>query len=64
MVGGMAAGATPAPKMQFAPENIVASPGDVVRFMFMDPENAVVQSTFEQPCQEMAGGEWAIFRRN
>jgi hypothetical protein len=45
-----------ASKTQFIPEAVSARPGDVIRFMFMDAENSVVQTTFEAPCAPKAGG--------
>ena len=38
------------------PEAVAAKPGDTIRFMFMDSDNSVVQTTFEAPCAPKAGG--------
>ncbi|KAJ3554486.1 hypothetical protein NM688_g3083 [Phlebia brevispora] len=56
MVGGDAN--TPGGIFQFIPPNITATNGTVVTFMYSgSPGNhTVVQSTFSNPCQQMAGG--------
>lgn len=46
----------PTSKLSFLPESILAKSGDTVRFMFMDSENSVMQTTFETPCAAKAGG--------
>jgi plastocyanin len=50
MVGG------PSSKLQFIPEAVSAKPGDTIRFMFMDSDNSVVQTTFDAPCAPKTGG--------
>jgi plastocyanin len=42
--------------MAFQPESVSAKAGDTIKFMFMDSNNSVVQTTFEQPCQPKQGG--------
>ncbi|KAF1986601.1 hypothetical protein K402DRAFT_412633 [Aulographum hederae CBS 113979] len=59
-----AVGMAPAPgqapgggdKLLFNPDNVQANPGDTVRFMFMAKNHTATQSTFEAPCERMAGG--------
>jgi hypothetical protein len=43
-------------KLQFQPESVSAKPGDTIKFMFMDGDNSVMQTTFEAPCQAKQGG--------
>ncbi|KAF1995733.1 hypothetical protein P154DRAFT_444928 [Amniculicola lignicola CBS 123094] len=40
----------PAGELIFAPNNIVAAPGDLVQFQFNPKNHSVVQSTFDNPC--------------
>jgi len=40
----------------FTPEAIFASPGDIVTFQFQQKNHSVVQSSFANPCGEVAGG--------
>jgi hypothetical protein len=42
--------------LSFAPNNIVAQPGDTVTFEFHQKNHTATQSTFSDPCKPMAGG--------
>jgi plastocyanin len=57
-VGGAAPGPSgkPVTTFQFSPETVTAKPGDTIRFMFMDSENSVLQTTADKPCDAKAGG--------
>ncbi|KAJ9642553.1 hypothetical protein H2199_004934 [Coniosporium tulheliwenetii] len=52
------ADATSAPKpvLLYNPESIQAAVGDTVKFVFMQANHSVTQSTFANPCVKMAGG--------
>lgn len=45
-----------APSLLFFPESITAAQGDVVKFVFMQKNHTVTQSTFADPCKKMEGG--------
>jgi plastocyanin len=42
--------------LHFEPENIVAEIGDLVEFHFLPKNHTMVQSSFEKPCEPLAGG--------
>ncbi|ESK84896.1 serine-threonine rich [Moniliophthora roreri MCA 2997] len=44
------------PELSFSPSNVLASPGDWVKFKFLRSNHSVVQSTFDNPCTKMEGG--------
>ncbi|KAL1633713.1 hypothetical protein SLS58_010977 [Diplodia intermedia] len=60
MVGGVKPPTDPTaeatPMLQYSPESIMAEPGDMVEFHFMQTNHTVTQSSFEQPCKAMEGG--------
>jgi plastocyanin len=43
--------------LHFEPENVVAEPGDLIEFHFLPKNHTVVQSSFDKPCEPLAGGE-------
>jgi hypothetical protein len=43
---------------QFIPHNVAANAGDMLTFMFLDSKNSVVQTSADQPCTQVAGGEY------
>lgn len=47
---------TPAPVLLYQPEWINANVGDTVRFVFMQRNHSVTQSTFDTPCVKKADG--------
>jgi len=42
--------------LQYTPDTIDATPGDVVTFVFKQKNHTVTQSTFQTPCQALSGG--------
>ncbi|RYO82718.1 hypothetical protein DL766_002349 [Monosporascus sp. MC13-8B] len=42
--------------LEFQPFNIEAEPGEVIEFHFGPRSHSVVQSSFEEPCVQLAGG--------
>ncbi|KAF2742389.1 hypothetical protein M011DRAFT_412678 [Sporormia fimetaria CBS 119925] len=65
VVGGLKPVATGmAPSLAYFPESITAAQGDVVKFVFMQKNHTVTQSTFEAPCNAMAGGLDSGFKPN
>lgn len=58
------AGQPATPKLSFSPDNVMAAPGDTVRFNFMQKNHSVAQSTFDTPCEVMAGGAQSGFMPN
>ncbi|KAH7393959.1 Cupredoxin [Phaeosphaeria sp. MPI-PUGE-AT-0046c] len=42
--------------LHFEPENVVAEVGDLIEFHFLPKNHAVVQSSFDKPCEPLAGG--------
>ncbi|KAH9989073.1 Cupredoxin, partial [Russula compacta] len=42
--------------LQFSPNQVNASVGDTVEFIFMPKNHTVTQSSFAAPCQPMANG--------
>ncbi|KAI9150070.1 plastocyanin-like domain-containing [Paramyrothecium foliicola] len=40
----------------FQPDNIVAEVGDIIEFHFLPRNHSVVQSSFDKPCEPLAGG--------
>ncbi|KAF2011642.1 hypothetical protein BU24DRAFT_426727 [Aaosphaeria arxii CBS 175.79] len=42
--------------LHFEPENVVAEVGDLVTFHFQAKNHTVVQSSFDKPCEPLAGG--------
>lgn len=53
-----------APIFGYSPEAIVAAQGDVVKFVFMQKNHTVTQSTFDDPCKKMDGGMDSGFKPN
>ncbi|KAF2279671.1 uncharacterized protein EI97DRAFT_183450 [Westerdykella ornata] len=53
-----------APYLGYFPESITAAQGDVVKFIFMQKNHTVTQSTFENPCKAMPGGLDSGFKPN
>ncbi|CAO2658830.1 Nn.00g065530.m01.CDS01 [Neocucurbitaria sp. VM-36] len=65
VVGGMKAVATGmAPVLGYTPESITANVGDMVKFVFMQKNHTVTQSTFADPCRKMDGGMDSGFMPN
>ncbi|KAI1171659.1 Cupredoxin [Nemania sp. FL0916] len=48
----------------YTPPTINAAPGDMVIFTFMSQNHTVTQSTFDLPCDRMAGGKDSGFQPN
>jgi plastocyanin len=48
----------------YQPESITANVGDTVKFVFMQKNHTVTQSTFEAPCNKMDGGMDSGFMPN
>ncbi|KAH7138319.1 Cupredoxin [Dendryphion nanum] len=42
--------------LHFEPQNVVAEVGDWIEFHFLAKNHTVVQSSFEKPCEPLAGG--------
>ncbi|KAF2634587.1 hypothetical protein P280DRAFT_474538 [Massarina eburnea CBS 473.64] len=42
--------------LHFEPENVVAEIGDLIEFHFLPKNHTVVQSSFDKPCEPLAGG--------
>ncbi|CAM1503567.1 Fc.00g011580.m01.CDS01 [Cosmosporella sp. VM-42] len=42
--------------LRFDPDNVVAEVGDVVEWHFLPKNHSVAQSSFAEPCQELADG--------
>jgi plastocyanin len=53
-----------APVLGYSPESITAAQGDVVKFIFMQKNHTVTQSTFDDPCKKMEGGMDSGFKPN
>jgi plastocyanin len=53
-----------APALSYFPEAITAAQGDVVKFIFMQKNHTVTQSTFDEPCKAMPGGLDSGFKPN
>lgn len=53
-----------APVLGYSPESIKANVGDVVKFVFMQKNHTVTQSTFADPCKKMDGGMDSGFMPN
>ena len=53
-----------APALSYFPEAIQAAQGDVVKFIFMQKNHTVTQSTFADPCKKMEGGLDSGFKPN
>jgi plastocyanin len=65
VVGGMKPVETGmAPALSYFPEAITAAQGDIVKFVFMQKNHTVTQSTFEDPCKKMEGGMDSGFKPN
>jgi plastocyanin len=47
--------------LHFEPQNVVAEIGDYVEFHFLPKNHTVVQSSFEKPCEPLAGGVFSGF---
>ncbi|KAL6707422.1 hypothetical protein ACN47E_004201 [Coniothyrium glycines] len=43
--------------VHFEPQNVVAAPGDLMEFHFLPKNHTFVQSSFEKPCEPLAGGK-------
>jgi plastocyanin len=64
-VGGVKPVATGmAPVLSYTPEHIDAAVGDKVKFVFMQKNHTVTQSTFADPCKKMDGGMDSGFMPN
>ncbi|KAF2002743.1 hypothetical protein P154DRAFT_137243 [Amniculicola lignicola CBS 123094] len=50
--------------LQYQPESINAAVGDKVKFIFMQKNHTVTQSTFAEPCAKMANGMDSGFMPN
>jgi plastocyanin len=50
--------------LSYFPESITAAQGDVVKFVFMQKNHTVTQSTFADPCKKMEGGMDSGFMPN
>jgi len=50
--------------LAYNPPQIMAAVGDVVEFMFMGKNHTATQSTFDKPCNKMAGGMDSNFHPN
>lgn len=59
-----AAGQSAAPALIFSPDHVFATPGDIVRFDFMQKNHSVAQSTFSEPCVAVDGGFQSGFMPN
>ncbi|KAF2872617.1 hypothetical protein BDV95DRAFT_391327 [Massariosphaeria phaeospora] len=65
VVGGLKPVATGmAPFLGYSPEAITAAVGDKVKFVFMQKNHTVTQSTFADPCKAMTGGQDSGFMPN
>jgi len=53
-----------APILSYQPESIEAKKGDKVKFVFMQKNHTVTQSTFADPCKKMDGGMDSGFMPN
>ncbi|PSN63969.1 hypothetical protein BS50DRAFT_93903 [Corynespora cassiicola Philippines] len=53
-----------APVLGYSPEAIDAAMGDMVKFVFMQKNHTVTQSTFDEPCKKMEGGMDSGFMPN
>lgn len=53
-----------APSLAYFPEAITAAQGDTVKFIFMQKNHTVTQSTFDEPCKAMEGGLDSGFKPN
>lgn len=42
--------------LHFEPENVVAEPGDLMEFHFLPKNHTIVQSSYDKPCEPLAGG--------
>jgi plastocyanin len=42
--------------LHFEPQNVVAEPGDYIEFHYLPKNHSVVQSSFDKPCEPLAGG--------
>lgn len=42
--------------LNFEPDTLTASPGDLIHFHFYASNHSVVQSSFDKPCQPVDGG--------
>ncbi|KAF2263478.1 hypothetical protein CC78DRAFT_533904 [Lojkania enalia] len=45
----------------FEPNNVVAQPGDKMRFIFHPKNHSIVQSSFDEPCKPLEGGIFSGF---
>ena len=43
--------------LNFEPQNVVAEPGDYIEWHFLPKNHTVVQSSFDKPCEPLAGGQ-------
>ncbi|KAM5341903.1 hypothetical protein ACJ41O_014934 [Fusarium nematophilum] len=43
--------------LRFDPDNVVAEIGDIVEWHFLPRNHSVVQSSFGEPCEPLAGGD-------
>ena len=43
---------------------VMAQPGDIVRFMFLQKNHSVEQSAFATPCSLLSGGQNSGFKPN
>ena len=48
----------------YSPKSVMAAPGDIINFTFMEKNHTVTQSTFDKPCVRMAGGACSGFKAN
>lgn len=42
--------------LHFEPQNVVAEIGDLIEFHFLPKNHTMVQSSFDKPCEPLAGG--------
>jgi plastocyanin len=43
-------------ELVFEPDTVIASVGDIINFHFYPINHSVAQSSFDKPCQPLAGG--------
>jgi len=43
--------------LHFEPENVVAEIGDMIEVHFLPKNHTIVQSSFDRPCEPLAGGQ-------
>jgi plastocyanin len=47
--------------LNFDPDTLVASPGDLIHFHFYSSNHSVAQSSFDKPCEPIDGGIFSGF---